>query len=53
MCESGGPLPVQDGVCNWSDSCLKEHHLLEDTDVVIFDVLGDVVCGGFAFHYNM
>jgi light-independent protochlorophyllide reductase subunit L len=27
---------------------LKEHHLLEDTDVVIFDVLGDVVCGGFA-----
>ncbi|MEI7447655.1 MAG: ferredoxin:protochlorophyllide reductase (ATP-dependent) iron-sulfur ATP-binding protein, partial [Burkholderiales bacterium] len=24
------------------------HHLLEDTDVVIFDVLGDVVCGGFA-----
>ena len=27
---------------------LKEHHLLEDTDVVTFDVLGDVVCGGFA-----
>ncbi len=27
---------------------LKEHHLLEETDVVIFDVLGDVVCGGFA-----
>ena len=27
---------------------MKEHHLLEDTDVVIFDVLGDVVCGGFA-----
>ena len=27
---------------------LNEHHLLEDTDVVIFDVLGDVVCGGFA-----
>ena len=26
----------------------SEHHLLEDTDVVIFDVLGDVVCGGFA-----
>jgi len=22
--------------------------MLEDTDVVIFDVLGDVVCGGFA-----
>ena len=27
---------------------LKEHHLLEDTDIVLFDVLGDVVCGGFA-----
>ena len=27
---------------------LKQHHLLEETDVVIFDVLGDVVCGGFA-----
>jgi light-independent protochlorophyllide reductase subunit L len=27
---------------------LKEHRLLDDTDVVIFDVLGDVVCGGFA-----
>ncbi|MEM1401469.1 MAG: ferredoxin:protochlorophyllide reductase (ATP-dependent) iron-sulfur ATP-binding protein, partial [Pseudomonadota bacterium] len=27
---------------------LKEHHLLEETDIVIFDVLGDVVCGGFA-----
>ncbi len=27
---------------------LKEHHLLDETDVVIFDVLGDVVCGGFA-----
>ena len=25
---------------------LKQHHLLEDTDVVLFDVLGDVVCGG-------
>ncbi|NCV31561.1 MAG: ferredoxin:protochlorophyllide reductase (ATP-dependent) iron-sulfur ATP-binding protein, partial [Betaproteobacteria bacterium] len=27
---------------------LKEHHLLDESDVVIFDVLGDVVCGGFA-----
>ena len=26
---------------------LKQHHLLDDADVVI-DVLGDVVCGGFA-----
>jgi light-independent protochlorophyllide reductase subunit L len=27
---------------------LKQHHVLEDTDIVVFDVLGDVVCGGFA-----
>jgi light-independent protochlorophyllide reductase subunit L len=27
---------------------LKQHHLLDDTDVVIFDVLGDWSCGGFA-----
>ena len=27
---------------------LKQNHMLEETDVVIFDVLGDVVCGGFA-----
>ncbi|MFP4062890.1 MAG: ferredoxin:protochlorophyllide reductase (ATP-dependent) iron-sulfur ATP-binding protein, partial [Halochromatium sp.] len=27
---------------------LKQHHLLDDTDIVVFDVLGDVVCGGFA-----
>ena len=26
----------------------QQHHLLDDSDVVIFDVLGDVVCGGFA-----
>lgn len=25
----------------------KEYYLLEDIDVVIFDVFGDVVCGGF------
>ena len=37
-------------LCNMitTQELLKEHHLLEDTDVVIFDVLGDVVCGGFA-----
>ena len=52
MCvESGGP-PAGTGcggyVTGQTVTLLKEHHLLEDTDVVIFDVLGDVVCGGFA-----
>jgi len=52
MCvESGGP-PAVTGcggyVTGQTVNLLKEHHLLEDTDVVIFDVLGDVVCGGFA-----
>jgi light-independent protochlorophyllide reductase subunit L len=52
MCiEAGGP-PAGTGcggyVTGQTVKLLKEHHLLEDTDVVIFDVLGDVVCGGFA-----
>ena len=52
MCvEAGGP-PSGTGcggyVFGQTVKLLKEHHLLEDTDVVIFDVLGDVVCGGFA-----
>jgi len=52
MCvESGGP-PAGTGcggyVTGQTVKLLKEHHLLEDTDVVINDVLGDVVCGGFA-----
>ena len=52
MCvEAGGP-PAGTGcggyVVGQTDKLLKEHHLLEETDVVIFDVLGDVVCGGFA-----
>ncbi|MEM8762032.1 MAG: ferredoxin:protochlorophyllide reductase (ATP-dependent) iron-sulfur ATP-binding protein [Pseudomonadota bacterium] len=52
MCvEAGGP-PAGTGcggyVVGQTVRLLKEHHLLEDTDVVIFDVLGDVVCGGFA-----
>src|SRR6201985_3101268 len=52
MCvEAGGP-PAGTG-CGGHGvgptvKLLKEPHLLEDTDVVIFDVLGDVVCGGFA-----
>jgi light-independent protochlorophyllide reductase subunit L len=44
MCvESGGP-PAGTGcggyVTGQTVKLLKEHHLLEDTDVVIFDVLG-------------
>jgi light-independent protochlorophyllide reductase subunit L len=52
MCvEAGGP-PAGTGcggyVVGQTVKLLKEHHLLDDTDIVIFDVLGDVVCGGFA-----
>jgi light-independent protochlorophyllide reductase subunit L len=52
MCvEAGGP-PAGTGcggyVVGQTVKLLNEHHLLEETDVVIFDVLGDVVCGGFA-----
>ncbi|SEA33791.1 ferredoxin:protochlorophyllide reductase (ATP-dependent) iron-sulfur ATP-binding protein [Rubrimonas cliftonensis] len=52
MCvEAGGP-PAGTGcggyVVGQTVKLLKEHHLLEDCDVVLFDVLGDVVCGGFA-----
>ena len=52
MCvETGGP-PAGTGcggyVVGQTVKLLKQHHLLDDTDVVIFDVLGDVVCGGFA-----
>ena len=52
MCvEAGGPhagTGCGGYVVGKTVKLLKEHHLLEDTDVVIFDVLGDVVCGGFA-----
>ncbi len=52
MCvEAGGP-PAGTGcggyVVGQTVKLLKAHHLLEDADIVIFDVLGDVVCGGFA-----
>jgi light-independent protochlorophyllide reductase subunit L len=52
MCvEAGGP-PAGTGcggyVVGQTVKLLKDHQLLEDTDVVIFAVLGDVVCGGFA-----
>jgi light-independent protochlorophyllide reductase subunit L len=49
--EAGGP-PAGTGcggyVVGQTVKLLKQHHMLDDTDVVIFDVLGDVVCGGFA-----
>ena len=49
--EAGGP-PAGTGcggyVVGQTVKLLKQHHMLEETDVVIFDVLGDVVCGGFA-----
>jgi light-independent protochlorophyllide reductase subunit L len=49
--EAGGP-PAGTGcggyVVGQTVKLLKQHHLLDGTDVVIFDVLGDVVCGGFA-----
>src|SRR6201991_4916351 len=52
MCvEAGGP-PAGTGcggyVVGQTVKLLKEHHLLEDTDVGIFDVVGDVGWGGFA-----
>ena len=52
MCvEAGGP-PAGTGcggyVVGQTVKLLKQHRMLDDTDVVIFDVLGDVVCGGFA-----
>ena len=49
--EAGGP-PAGTGcggyVVGQTVKLLKQYHMLEDADVVIFDVLGDVVCGGFA-----
>jgi len=49
--ETGGP-PAGTGcggyVVGQTVKLLKAHHLLEEVDVVVFDVLGDVVCGGFA-----
>ena len=49
--EAGGP-PAGTGcggyVVGQTVKLLKQNHMLEETDIVIFDVLGDVVCGGFA-----
>ena len=53
--EAGGP-PAGTGcggyVVGQTVKLLKQNHMLENTDVVIFDVLGDVVCGGFAAPLN-
>jgi nitrogenase iron protein NifH len=51
--EAGGPEPgigcAGRGVISVMD-CLKELNVFEELniDVVLYDVLGDVVCGGFA-----
>ena len=49
--EAGGP-PAGTGcggyVVGQTVKLLKQNHMLEEYDFVIFDVLGDVVCGGFA-----
>jgi light-independent protochlorophyllide reductase subunit L len=49
--EAGGP-PAGTGcggyVVGQTVKLLKQHRLFDDIDVAIFDVLGDVVCGGFA-----
>ncbi len=49
--EAGGPSPgtgcAGRGIVVALDK-IHETHLLDDRDVVIYDVLGDVVCGGFS-----
>ncbi|MBO4798120.1 MAG: AAA family ATPase, partial [Candidatus Methanomethylophilaceae archaeon] len=50
--ETGGPEPgvgcAGRGILTAFDY-IKSHSLIsEDTDIVLYDVLGDVVCGGFA-----
>ena len=49
--ESGGPEPGTGCAGRGIASALREiqqQDLLADRDVVIYDVLGDVVCGGFS-----
>ncbi len=50
-CESGGPKPgvgcAGRGVMIALE-LLEKSGMLDDADIVLYDVLGDVVCGGFA-----
>ncbi|MBO4568615.1 MAG: AAA family ATPase, partial [Candidatus Methanomethylophilaceae archaeon] len=50
--ETGGPEPgvgcAGRGILTAFDFIKENSKVPEDTDVVIYDVLGDVVCGGFA-----
>lgn len=50
--ETGGPEPgvgcAGRGILTAFDIIKEKSLIPEDTDVVIYDVLGDVVCGGFA-----
>ena len=49
--EAGGPLPGTGCAGRGIVAALREiqdRGLLEDRDVVLYDVLGDVVCGGFS-----
>ncbi len=53
--ESGGPAAgagCGGYVTGEAVKFLKDHDLMDVYDVVIFDVLGDVVCGGFATPLN-
>ncbi len=49
--EAGGPNPgvgcAGRGIIT-SFEFLDRHHIKQDYDIVLYDVLGDVVCGGFA-----
>lgn len=49
--EAGGPQPgvgcAGRGIIS-AFEFLKEHKVKEEYDVIVYDVLGDVVCGGFA-----
>ncbi len=49
--EAGGPKPgvgcAGRGIIS-SFEFLERHHIKEQYDIVLYDVLGDVVCGGFA-----
>ncbi len=48
--EAGGP-PAGAG-CGGTVKLLKELNAFDEYDVILFDVLGDVVCGGFAAPLN-